>query len=368
MILPVLVLATSLATQASAPMPTPNVPPKGPWFRGLGDLPGGKYESGASSVSANAVVVGSSSSERGVEAFRWTFEGGIQGLGDLPGGDFKSLALGISDDGMRIVGYGTPKCSQLYCMEALLWRLDGTMQTLRNPDDRHDSSAAKTISSDGRIIVGAVSARYEWTAACWRGPQAEPELLISPAKGIPLSEANDVSADGLTVVGATTNAGITLAFRWTAEGGARELGALSKSGSSRAFAVSSDGSVVVGTSQIAPTDWRAFRWSAVEGMIALDELPGGVDEGMAADISADGRLIVGSGFGNEDHRMRSAIIWDESRVPRRVADVLRENGVREELKGWILLQATAISSDGRFVIGNGLNPARQSEAWIARLK
>ena len=52
-------------------------------FCGLGDLPGGTFESHAWGVSANGkVVVGSSCSQNGQEeAFRWTLEGGMEGLG-----------------------------------------------------------------------------------------------------------------------------------------------------------------------------------------------------------------------------------------------------------------------------------------------
>ena len=73
-----------------------------PFFMGLGDLPGGSFSSGASSISADgSVVVGSSAvatvlvpgrppfSQTLSEAFRWTQASGMVGLGDLPGGPFE---------------------------------------------------------------------------------------------------------------------------------------------------------------------------------------------------------------------------------------------------------------------------------------
>ena len=52
------------------------------FFKGLGDLPDGEFGSSASAVSADgSVVVGSSSSKNGPEAFRWTIAKGIEGLG-----------------------------------------------------------------------------------------------------------------------------------------------------------------------------------------------------------------------------------------------------------------------------------------------
>jgi probable HAF family extracellular repeat protein len=71
----------------------------------LGDLPGGGSYSWASGISADgSVVVGSSDSASGREAFRWTRGGGMVGLGDLPGGLFGSTASGVSADGSVVVG------------------------------------------------------------------------------------------------------------------------------------------------------------------------------------------------------------------------------------------------------------------------
>src|SRR5438093_4900579 len=77
-------------------------------FQGLGDLPGGIFSSSAFGVSADGkVVVGSSQSSNGLEAFRWTATNGIVGLGDLPGGNFYSWASGVSSDSTVVVGSGT---------------------------------------------------------------------------------------------------------------------------------------------------------------------------------------------------------------------------------------------------------------------
>jgi probable HAF family extracellular repeat protein len=72
-----------------------------PWAWGaslvaLGDLPGGSFGSGATAVSSDgSVVVGTSSSASGTEAFRWTASSGMVGLGDLPVGSLQSFATGV---------------------------------------------------------------------------------------------------------------------------------------------------------------------------------------------------------------------------------------------------------------------------------
>ena len=72
-------------------------------FSGLGDLPGGSFDSYAYGVSGDgSTVVGRSTSGSGNEAFRWTESGGMQGLGDLQGGSFYSYANGVSGDGSTV--------------------------------------------------------------------------------------------------------------------------------------------------------------------------------------------------------------------------------------------------------------------------
>jgi len=76
-------------------------------FKGLGELPGGIFWSGADGISADgSVAVGFDHSASGQEAFRWTSAGGMVGLGDLPSGVFSSRAHGASADGAVVIGIG----------------------------------------------------------------------------------------------------------------------------------------------------------------------------------------------------------------------------------------------------------------------
>ena len=61
---------------------------------GLGDLPGGGFQSVANDVSADGtVVVGSGSAASRTEAVRWTSNGGMQNLSDQANGFFSWLPL-----------------------------------------------------------------------------------------------------------------------------------------------------------------------------------------------------------------------------------------------------------------------------------
>jgi probable HAF family extracellular repeat protein len=70
-----------------------------------------------------------------------------------------------------------------------------------------------------------------------------------------------------------------------------DLGVLSGGVTSEAFALSTDGSVVVGVSQSADGQ-RAFRWTPFAGMVSLGTVNG--DSTVATGVSDDGNVITGS--------------------------------------------------------------------------
>jgi probable HAF family extracellular repeat protein len=63
---------------------------------------------------------------------------------------------------------------------------------------------------------------------------------------------------------------------------------------STAYAISNDGTTVVGTGNSA-VDSEAFRWTLDTGMLPLADLPGGGGESTAYGVSSDGSLIAGYG-------------------------------------------------------------------------
>ncbi len=250
-------------------------------FQGLGDLPGGTFGSRALGVSADGLtVVGWSSITSGNEAFHWTSGGGMVGLGDLPGSSFLSIAYGISADGSTVVGQGKSALG----FEAFRWK-DLNGNGLIDPNETLDTHPEFGL---GDLPGGSFS-----------------------------SKAYGVSADGLIVVGMGTSASGTEAFRWTSGG----------------------------------------------GMVGLGDLSGGSFFSEAYDTSADGSIVVGQGTsasGNE------AFIWDNINGMRSLKDVL-VNNFGLDLTGWKLEGARGISDDGVTIVGYGENPSGNTEAWIATL-
>lgn len=133
-----------------------------------------------------------------------------------------------------------------------------------------------------------------------------------------------------------------------------------------ANAISGDGSVVVGrsTSRLGP---EAFLWTRSGGLRGLGDLPGGAFFSSANDVSANGSVVVGSSKAARfQDVLTAAFVWDAENGMRNLSEVLaREPDV--DLTGWILLDATGVSPDGRTIVGWGLNPAGDSEAWVATL-
>jgi len=191
-------------------------------------------------------------------------------------------------------------------------------------------SAALAISADGSAVVG-----YATTSAF--GPTG----LLGPGL------ANGVSGDGSVIVGLTPGISDNQIFRWTQATGMVTLG------NGYANAVSEDGSTIVGFERLTVDSGSAFRWTASGGLQSL-----GPSNSEAYAVSGDGSVIVG----RFDQR---AFIWGSTNGTGYLQDVLTADGLN--LTGWQLTEATGISADGLTITGNGIDPSGEPEAWVARL-
>ena len=325
----------------------------GPVFLGLGDLPGGTAFSRAQGVSADGTtVVGASRSAQGLEAFRWTFEGGMIGLGDLPGGEFRSEAFDVSANGSVVLGSGRTAAGSK--AQGFRWE-GGIMTPLGGAEQGWSSSHPSAVSTDGTVVVGGGGSALGFQAFRWTAQSGFIGLGDLP-EGRFQSQAKGVSDDGSVIVGSslTETALDGEAFRWTTETGMVGLGFLPGGGDvSRATAVSADGTVIVGTSDLS-AGGAAFRWTTETEMVALGSF-------LPLSLSADGSMIAGVDFPGSETR---AIIWDETNGVRGVRNLLEiEFGL--DLTGWTLTSANDISADGTVIVGIGINPLGQTEAFVA---
>jgi probable HAF family extracellular repeat protein len=316
----------------------------------------------ASGVSADgSVVVGVTWNAAGQRrAFRWTAAAGMEDLGTLGGRE--SEAYGVSADGSVVVGWADNAAGQQRAFRwtaaagkwrAFRWTAARRMQDLGTLGG--SESRALGVSADGSVVVGwAHNAAGRMRAFRWTAADGMQDL---GTLGGGESAALGVSADGSVVVGWALNAaGQIRAFRWTEARGMEDLGTLGGDWSG-ARGVSADGSVVVGWAENAAWRWRAFRWTAAEGMRDLGTLDGG--ESVATGVSADGSVVVGW-VENAPWLLRS-FRWTAA-------------GGMEDLNityahlltnGSVLIEAHAISPDGRYIAGKGYNDATERiEAFL----
>lgn len=248
------------------------------------------------------------------EALKWTDGIGITPLADLNGGIVYSYAYGASKDGATVVGTSRSQSGD----KPVRWNENGGVTALTN----NYNGSAFAASNDGSVIVGV--AEIEFPPFLGRPPRQE-------------------------------------AFRWTASGGFSLLGTLAdtsgipnelRSDESVALAVSADGSTIVGQSDSTSAgNATAFVWTPSTGMIEIDGT-------IATAVSGDGAVVVGRGQGE-------LFIWESDFGARNLRQVLTLQGA--DVDGWELLAANSISYSGAHIVGRGINPDGNEEAWIAVL-
>ncbi len=355
---PLCAVSLALGWLVSAPQqqlapPQRPASPGGASFEGLGILGTGDL-SWAFDVSADGrTVVGSSQyGAIGVsslmQAFVWTKATGQVALGDLNGGQLSSLGQAVSADGSVVVGETEG--------HAFRWTAAGGMEDL-------GEWFALGVSADGATLVGYQEVPFVGRVGVrWTRAGGLEDLGSLPGNTVDAFLA-DASADGTTLLGQSMTGNFDVQpTLWTASAGLVGLGDL-PGGLIYAVGagISDDGSVAAGWA-ISDGGLEAFRWTSVTGLVSLDPAGSQQFTSIAHGISANGELIAGYA-----EQVGDAAIWDEEHGFRSVRALLAGHAV--DLGGWGLSEATAVerTQDAIIVVGYGVNPDGQSEAWRARL-
>lgn len=315
-----------------------------------------------------------------------------------PVGPLDTNVLGMSADGSVLVG--TP----IFGGYAFRWTREGGTENLGG------IGGNVQISRDGTAIAANVLVDGNPEAGLWLGGQNWRPLGGLGTSGCPdFSDSYGINGDGSVVVGLGWDGCEAYGFRWQDSTGMVNLGSLEGT-SSRANAVSADGSVIVGWDSAETGEWRGVRW--VNGVESLLATPGGAFLGSANAVSADGSVIVGGEAGkgpthnkayvwtaqrggivigmlpsddqlagayafavSDDGRVvggasgaqkRDAFVWTPTTGIFKLQDYLVDLGV-QGLDNWVLDTVTAISSDGRTIAGWGYRgPKRHShvQGWV----
>ncbi len=328
-------------------------------FRSFSFLPGDDGGAVRGLSGDGLTVIGSSNLGLSrMEAFRWTANDGIEGLGFLAG-DMSSVATGASADGSVIVG--TSYSGFLVGNKAFLWTQAGGMVGLGTLVGGAGSTASG-VSADGLVVVGQSGSLAHGQGEAFRWTAVTGMVGLGVLPGTLSSRANATNADGSVVVGAgeVDHGGFvytSTAIRWTQAGGMVDLGTLAGFTETEAYAVSADGSTVVGEANSGLfTASEAFIWTQSGGMMGLGRV-GGIHSSARA-ISADGSVVVGSST-TSNNTLGEAFRWTAASGMKSLADLLAEGGVN--LGSNILYSATGVSADGRVIAGSGFG----SNNWIA---
>ncbi len=217
-----------------------------------------------------------------------------------------------------------------------------------------DETFGDAITADGKQVFGrsgethglGTTTPVQWTSSGGLRPIG---ALQSGQRGT----AWDVAADGTTVVGQMSTAAGMEAFRWTAIEGLVPLGDL-PGGDVRSFAygVSSNGQIVVGHATIA-TDHdtevpQAFRWTPTDGMQGLGFLPDKTEQSFALDVSADGSIIVGFASRDEMQGEYEINYHEAFRWTNETGMI----GLGDFPGGEVYSFANAINDDGTVIVGS----------------
>jgi uncharacterized membrane protein len=170
--------------------------------------------------------------------------------------------------------------------------------------------------------------------------------------GATSSEANGISADGMTVVGGSGGR----AFRWTISSGMESLGVAPGDIQSNCTALSADGLAAIGHGRPSGGESRPIRWTAEEGMHVLPR-PAPYGTPTVHGISAHGTVVGGSDWVSGPHQR--AYIWTRGLGTVYLDEYLAAHGV--DLAGWRLRRVTGVSYDGSAIVGSAVFGGEEGE-------
>lgn len=279
-------------------------------------------------------------------------------------GQGSSFGVGMSDDGNVITGYSGGALGRGFRWAQSPNPSPGLFDLGLLPGGSY--LVGRQISGNGLVIVGwgdttsntppsvaGPQHAYRWTG------QGGGTFTPLGTFGGNSSYAIGVNYDGSVTCGHATNgSGVTTAFRW--QGGVMQnLGLLPNGTFSFGYAISSDGSTVVGQANVGlgTQNTRAFRWrnNVLQDIGAIGPNANGT---AAYAVNGDGEAVVGeSGYFR-------AMLWTEALGMVELMPHLASLGVN--LNNWVLNDCRGISPDGTCLVGNG-GYNLQQRAWVVQV-
>jgi probable HAF family extracellular repeat protein len=251
----------------------------------------------------------------------------MEDLGTL--GGTSTTAFLISADGSTIVGAGTLIVRGAYRSFKVQ---NGSLQDLG--DLGRSSVLPYDVSADGSVIVGVAYNVNNRPAAFRYSNGVMQDLGTLGGEG---AFAYAVSADGSVIVGETSTGSALRAFKYTGST-MTDLGSLGVR--SAAVAVSANGSVIAGYNEFEDETTRAFKYQD-NRMTDLGALGGVYDTSFAYAVSADGSVIVGGSGSSANRSIARAFKYSNTAM------------VDLGTLGGNVTVAYDVSADGSTVVGMG---------------
>ncbi len=324
---------------------------------GVGMTPDGQTVVGFS----NRTIVDNVGTELSyASGFRWTASDGLMFGLPAPLQELGATAASrISADGSVIVGSSGFSLKGNYEARNGAFWTDAAGPT---PIARHVEEVwtCNDVSRDGQVIVGTtrvagVPFPIPNSAFMWDW-QNDDIIELGTLPGGSYSLGNSVSGDGSVVVGSgDSSAGFIQAWRWTESSGMEAISGLASDQPSEAFDVSADGVTIVGA-----TGQDLFRWTPTGGAEVLGHLPGASFVSGPMDVSADGQAIVGSFLTDEGAFV--PFLWTPESGLLALDAYLA--GVGVDMMGYTPVFASAISDDGTRIAGVAISPSGIPEAYL----
>lgn len=152
------------------------------------------------------------------------------------------------------------------------------------------------VSGDSAVVAGEADDSSTEHAVSWINSSGLTDL--GTLVGGDFAYAQGTNSDGSVIVGFSnigSGAGNNRGFYWTLSSGMVELQTLPGGGACGAFGVSADGTVAVGQANAADSTHHAAKWDSTGVLTDLGLMPGGTSSAQAIAASSDGSVIVGSG-------------------------------------------------------------------------
>ena len=283
-----------------------------------------------------------------------------------------SHAFGFNSDSSIVVGasyWDGGRFGRATVWSGSNWAAKTDLGTLKS--DNTGSSAASGTNGDGSVVVGSSdrdgsgsSHATVWSGSGWATKTALGTLRTDNTG---YSSANAISSDGSVVVGSAENDRSQRATVWSGSGWATktDLGTLRSDNSwnSYATALNGDGSVVVGSSDTDNGDTHAIVWSGSGWTTKTDLGTLRSDNSWnshAVAVSSDGSLVFGDA--HNDNGEKRATVWSGSGWATKtdLGTLKTDNSGVSSVEG--------ISADGKFALGWAINDNGDRHAAVWNLR